>query len=293
MIITNITHGLGNQMFQYAVGRAVSIVRGVSLRLDISAFQNHGFHQGFELEQIFNCRAEIAGKEDIRGVLGWQQPLRIRRFLSRRKMAPLRCKGLVVEPHYHYWPEINNAPPDCYLVGYWQSEKYFQEHASVIRADFTFQTPLVNRNAGLAEQIAKVNAVSLHVRRGDYASNPKTLIKHGLSPLSYYEAAINYIARYVEEPHYFVFSDDIDWVLTNLKIKHPCCYVVHNRGSESYNDMRLISLCRHHIIANSSFSWWGAWLNPSTTKIVVAPKHWFNDYPVDISDLFTESWIAL
>lgn len=293
MIISNITHGLGNQMFQYAVGRAISVMRATSLRLDISAFKNCGFHQGFELTRIFNCASEIASKTEMRGILGWQYPLRVRRFLSRRKMAPLRCKGLVVEPHYHYWPEINSATPDCYLVGYWQSEKYFQAHASTIRADFTFQTPLANRNAGLAEQIAKVNAVSLHVRRGDYASNPKTLVKHGLSPLSYYEAAINHIARQVEAPHYFVFSDGIDWVRTNLNIKHPCCYVVHNRGSESYNDMRLMSMCRHHIIANSSFSWWGAWLNPSTTKIVVAPKRWFNNYPVDISDLLPEVWIKL
>ena len=293
MIISKITDGLGNQMFQYAAGLALAMKHGVALRLDISSFAKDKRHNGFELERVFKCTAEIAGDADMRSVLGWQSSFSVRRILSRKNMAVFRRKEFVFEPCFHYWPEINHLPHDCYLTGYWQSEKYFQTHASVIRADFTFKLPLTNINAELSEQIAQVNAVSLHIRRGNYASNPKILSKHGVCPMSYYKEAIRYIAERVEAPYYFVFSDDMDWVRANLKINSPCCYVVHNLGSESYNDMRLMSLCRHHIIANSSFGWWGAWLNPSTTKIVVAPKRWFNEYRANTEDLFPEGWITL
>ena len=161
-----------------------------------------------------------------------------------------------------------------------------------IRADFTFRLPLENKNAELAKQINQVNAVSLHVRRGDYVNNPKTTATHGLCSLDYYQASIRYVAERVQQPHFFIFSDDIDWVQSNLKIDFPCVYVQHNRGAESYNDMRLMSLCRHHIIANSSFSWWGAWLNPRSEKIVIAPRKWFANQ-TDVQDLFPAGWVTL
>ena len=293
MIISKITDGLGNQMFQYAAGLAIAMKHGVSLRLDTSVFAKDKRHNGFELERIFNCTAEIAGDVDMRSVLGWQSSFSVRRILSRKSMAVFRRKEFVFEPHFHYWPEINHVPRKCFLAGYWQSEKYFRAYASTVRTDFTFTPLLTNVNAELSKQIANVNAVSLHVRRGDYATNPRNLTKHGVCPSSYYQEAIRYLAERVEAPYYFVFSDDKDWVRANLKTNSPCCYVVHNRGSESYNDMRLMSLCRHHIIANSSFSWWGAWLNPSTTKIVVAPKRWFNDCTTKTDDLLPEGWVML
>ena len=293
MIISNITDSLGNQMFQYAAGLAIAMKHGVSLRLDTSGFAKDKRHNVFEIKRVFNCTAEIAGEADMRSVLGWQSSLPVRRILSRRSMAVFRREKIVFEPHFHYWPEINHAPRECFLVGYWQSEKYFRTYASEVSADFTFKPLLTNVNVELSEQIAHVNAVSLHVRRGDYATNPRNMRKHGVCPSNYYKEAIRYIAERVEAPYYFVFSDDMDWVRANLNINSPCCYVVHNRCSESYNDMRLMSLCRHHIIANSSFSWWGAWLNPSTTKIVVAPKRWFNDYPANTEDLMPEGWVTL
>jgi len=293
MIISNINGGLGNQMFQYAAGRALSVERGDLLRLNISDLANDTLHYGFELERIFHCTADMASEAEMRCVLGWQSSSHIRRILSRKSMAVFRRKKFVFEPHFHYWSAINNASRDCFLAGYWQSEKYFKKYASVLRANFTFKTSLTNRNAELVEQIARVNAVSLHIRRGDYAGNPRILAKHGVCSLSYYQEAIRYITARVATPYYFVFSDDMDWVRAKLKINSPCCHIVHNRGPESYNDMRLMSLCRHHIIANSSFSWWGAWLNPGTTKIVVAPKRWFNNYSASTEDLFPEGWVTL
>ena len=292
MVISNIIGGLGNQMFQYAAGRAISLERDTSLRLDISGFADYGLHQGFELKRVFGCPAEIASEADVRSILGWQFSPGIRRVMTRSSMAAFRRKGFIVEPYFHYWPRMKKVPRDCYLVGYWQSEKYFQDAASAIRADFTFKSPLANRNAELAEQIGQANAVSLHVRRGDYAKNPKTNATHGLCSLEYYQAAIQYVADRVEQPYFFIFSDDIAWVKDNLKMDMPCQYVDHNQGAESYNDMRLMSLCRHHVIANSSFSWWGAWLNPDPEKIVVAPKKWFANGN-NIKDLFSQGWVRL
>lgn len=292
MIYCHVLGGLGNQMFQYAACRALSLSLTEPLRLDVSSFTGYGLHQGFELTKVFTCNPGIATEEEIRDHLGWRASWLARRTLMRPSLAMLHGTRLVVEPHFHYWPGIRAVSHNAYLTGYWQSEKNFQTHAAVIRADFTFKSQLVSRNAQLAEQISRVNAVSLHVRRGDYAKNPQTTSTHGLCSLDYYRAAIRHVAERVDRPNFFVFSDDIHWARENLAIGHPCVYVDHNQGAESYNDMRLMSLCRHHIIANSTFSWWGAWLNARSDKIVVAPKKWFVKEN-DVADLLPADWIAM
>jgi len=204
----------------------------------------------------------------------------------------LRKDAFVVEPHFHYWPEINKAPRDCYLAGYWQSEKYFQDAEPIIREDFTFKIPMASRNEQIAEKIAQANAISLHVRRGDYVNNPHTKATHGICSPDYYRDAIGYMAKQIENPHFFIFSDDMPWVRSQMKLDFPCYYIEHNSGAESYNDMRLMSMCQHHIIANSSFSWWGAWLNPYPNKIVIAPRKWFANNS-DTDDLIPPGWIRL
>ena len=292
MVVSHVIGGLGNQMFQYAAGRAVSLERNQPLLLDISGFAGYGLHQGFELQHVFNCNAEIAIEGDLRRILGWQFSGSIMRVLSRPTMAMFRREGFVVEPRFNYWPGIKRAPQDSYLVGYWQSEKYFEDVESIIRADFTFKFPLSNKNAELAEHIGQVNSVSLHVRRGDYAKDLKTTATHGLCSPDYYRAAIQLVSDRIVQPFFFIFSDDISWAKENIKTNFPCRFVDHNQGAESYNDMHLMSLCQHHIIANSSFSWWGAWLNSRPEKIVVAPQKWFANNN-DISDLFPESWVSL
>lgn len=292
MVISQLIGGLGNQMFQYAAGRAVSLELGVPLQLDISGFANYGLHQGFELQRVFNCSVEFANEVDVRNILGWQSSPIVRRVLSRQNMAMFRRAGLIVEPHFHYWPGINKISPDAYMAGYWQSEKYFSKVACQIREDFSFRVPMNSQNAEMAGHISRVNAVSLHVRRGDYASNPKTAATHGVCSLDYYREAIHHIAKYVEKPHFFVFSDDINWVKNNLEIDFTCVYVNHNQAAESFNDMRLMVLCQSHIIANSSFSWWGAWLNPREDKIVIAPRHWFVNQK-DTQDLIPGNWTRL
>ena len=289
MVIVNLIGGLGNQMFQYAAGRALTLARGEPLRVDVGGI---GPRQ-FELSQIFRCVADIASTDEVRRTLGWQAVLVVRRILARPEFAAVRVKGFIVEPHFHYWPGIRSVPVTAYLHGYWQSERYFSDASAALRADFSFRRPMSEVNASLAEKIGRCAAVSLHVRRGDYLSNPRTHAVHGLCSVDYYRAAIRLVAERVAAPEFFAFSDDIAWVRENLDIGFPCHYVDHNRGAESYNDMRLMSLCQHHIISNSSFSWWGAWLAANPSRIVIAPKQWFQKTSHDTSDLIPDDWIRI
>ena len=292
MIVSHLIGGLGNQMFQYAVGRSRALALGVGLRLHVADFPDYGLHHGFELDRVFDGLFQPASKDEVHSILEWRSCQRCRRVLKHRYFSALRGTQFVVEPAFRYWPGILSIQDSSYLLGYWQSEKYFLDIQQIIRSDFTFKQELTKQNAELAERMAKCNAVSLHVRRGDYANNPKTNAAHGLCSLSYYRAAINHIAEHVDLPEFFIFSDDIAWANENLEIGFPCTYVDHNQGIESHNDMRLMSLCRHHIIANSSFSWWGAWLNSRADKIVVAPQRWFTNGN-NTADLLPEGWVTL
>lgn len=292
MIISYIIGGLGNQMFQYAVGRALALERGVPFRVDIQGFATYALHNGYELDRLFNIKAQTASNDDLRTVLGWRSCSFVRRQLFRQQMIKFRGPRLFVDTQFNSWRQIVEVPDNCYLMGNWQTENYFEKAEEIIRADFSFRLPAYGRNAELAETISNSTAVSLHVRRGDIAANPSSLAFHGLCSLDYYRRAIEYVTARVANPTFYVFSDDIPWARENLRLDHPCHYIDHNHGAESYNDMRLMSLCRHHIIANSSFSWWGAWLNQQRDKIVVAPKRWFAaDF--DSSDIVPDAWIKM
>lgn len=290
VIIAKIIGGLGNQMFQYAAARALSLKNSSSLLLDISEYKKYKLHQGFELNRIFNGSFGLASEKDIYRVLNIYSPSFIRRITAHTRMSIFRPKSLVVEPHFKFWHDINKLTGSFYLNGSWQSENYFLEYAEEIREDFKFLLPLDSKNAQLAIHINNVNSVSLHVRRGDYVSNKKASSVHGVCSIEYYRSAIEYISFKIDNPYFFIFSDDIPWVKNNLSIEFPCQYIENNFGIESYNDMRMMSLCRHHIIANSSFSWWGAWLNPRIDKIVIAPKRWFSNQS-NIQDLLPDNWV--
>lgn len=293
MVISQIIGGLGNQMFQYAAARSFALKSNTPLYLDISDFSDYGLHQGFELKKIFNCTGEIATECDLRRLLGWQYSPFVRHMLIRPSLASFRGRRFVVEPYFQYWDGLNDSMTDSYIVGYWQSEKYFTNFQSIIRKDFSFCSPMSQKNALIASNIENSNSISLHVRRGDYVSNHNVNNVHGVCSSEYYMKAINKIASKIQNPRFFVFSDDINWVIKNIDIGYQHDFINHNIGSESYNDMRLMSMCKHHIIANSSFSWWGAWLNAAPTKVVIAPKQWFADDKRNVSDLLPKNWVKL
>jgi len=292
MVISHIIGGIGNQMFQYAAGRSLSLKYDQQLLLDLSDFTNYRLHHGFELSRVFNVMAKSAEASTIDEMLAWRANPLIKKILRRPQFVWLRGNKFVVEPHFNYWPSLFNRVDDCYLYGYWQSERYFKPFESVIRKDFTFREPLAGRNSELASEIAQTQSVSLHVRRGDYLSDSKTGTIMHVCSLEYYRNAISYIAERVERPVFYIFSDDLAWVRQNLSMAFPCIYVDHNRGAESYRDMQLMSLCRNQIIANSSFSWWGAWLNSNSEKLVVAPWNWFRNGTND-RDLIPPEWMRL
>jgi hypothetical protein len=158
-------------------------------------------------------------------------------------------------------------------------------------ANLKFDTD--NLNEFVLTEIRKYNAVSIHIRRGDYVSNPSAAAVHGICSLEYYEAAIQFIASRTDQPFFFVFSDDPQWAKNNLKTKHPTYFVEEDGTNKGAADMCLMSTCNHHIIANSSFSWWGAWLNNKADKIVVAPQIWFRDTTINTRDLLPAQWYEL
>ena len=278
-------------MFQYAFGRAHAKRLGVELKLELSD-PSLIIHNGFELERLFNIKASEATSADIRRILGCQRHALIRKIISASGLQKIFNSSVIQEPHFHVAPQMFHLADNSYVCGYWQSEKYFAAMANEIRIEFSFKLPLIDQNADFVEKISSKDSVSLHVRRNDFVNNSKIAAVHGLCSMEYYKSAIKYISDRVKEPHFFVFSDDPIWVKNNLKLDYPCDFIDHNRGAESNNDMRLMSLCKHNIIANSSFSWWGAWLNPNPDKLIIAPKRWFFDQK-DVQDLLPMGWIKL
>lgn len=289
MIIVKIIGGLGNQFFQYALGRRLSLLHAVPLKLDISGFETYGLH-GYSLPH-FLLEGDIASGEEIqyfRRYSAAQQ--RIMDIVERCK--PYSMRRYIKELYYHYNPRILGASSHVYLEGYWQSEKYFMDIESTIRDEFQVKYPLMGQNKELADQISSVHAISLHVRRGDYVANSNTNKVHGTCDPDYYHSCITAIAERVKQPHFFVFSDDIQWVKDTIPINYPHTYVDHNKD-KNYEDLRLMSLCSHHIIANSTFSWWGAWLDKNPDKIVIAPKRWFADSRFNTKDLLPSQWVKI
>ena len=292
MIISHLLGGIGNQMFQYATGKSLSIKTNQVHWLDLNDFSGYQLHNGFELDRVFNIEDIKSSPTVAKDLLGWRANSFAKKILRRPHFAKLRGQSFVVEPYFNYWPDFFKLTHDCYLHGYWQSERYFKDFSDIIRQDFVFKIPLDERNKQVALEMASTQSVGLHVRRGDYVNDPKNSNIINICSLEYYREAIEYIVNRIEKPVFYIFSDDMAWVKAHLSTDFPCIYVDYNSGLESYRDMQLMSLCKHHIIANSSFSWWGAWLNANPEKMVIAPRKWFvNNNNVD--DLIPQDWIKL
>jgi glycosyl transferase family 11 len=287
MIITRLMGGLGNQMFQYAAGRSLALRRGSDLALDLSFLREPP-------SDLATLRPYELGCFPIEAALLDTSPRidQSRSWISR--LFPRREAGvrLFQEQGPGFDPAVFRVPDQTLLVGYWQSELYFRDHAEVIRRDFTFCSPPTGRNEELAAEIEQSESISLHVRRGDYANDAQTQAFHGTMSTGYYREALSRIQTQ-GDPHVFVFSDDPEWGRVHLELPCPTTFVDHNRPDRGHEDMRLMSLCRHHIIANSSFSWWAAWLDPRAGKMVVAPSQWFRDATVDTGGLIPKTWIRI
>ena len=286
-VIVRLEGGLGNQLFQYATGRTIALVTGRDLLLDTSAYREDRL-RSYQLD-----RFAIAARPLRRGDVPY---LKLRR--SRLgAILPRRSRVEIVREAFParvpVWPE---APVDDagtpYLIGYWQSERYFAPIADTIRREVRVNAAPEGRNARLLDEIAASDAVAIHVRRGDYVSNPAATAYHGLCGLDYYRAAIRRLAGSVPRPHCFVFSDDLDWVRANLDTGHPTTFVGHNTDTP-WEDLRLMAACRHFIVANSSFSWWGAWLGEWPGKQVIAPARWFQADHGGEGEIVPAGWLRM
>lgn len=284
MIVTRLLGGLGNQMFQYASAYAVAKHNNTDLAIDASWFVlSNSVVTPFKYELgCFTIRYELIEHDSYVPVDTIRYGLRSRLGIGKRQLLDYKEKGLPFEPN------VFKAGPDLVMDGYWQSEQYFLNIQDDIRSEFTFKEIPSGQNKEFSDSILATNAVSVHVRRGDYANHAQTNSVHGLMGLDYYKKAIDSISKRVKNPHFFVFSDEPEWCQENLSIDQPHTYISGNK--EGRYDMQLMTLCKHHIIANSSFSWWGAWLNPNKDKIIIAPKKWFNDTALNAKDLVPGSW---
>jgi len=290
MIITKLIGGLGNQLFQYAVARHLAERKQTILKIDISSFETYKLHKyslwPFNIQENFASFEEVASlKKRKHGIIDRT----IMRILQRQS-HPLTY---VREKSFHFDPEILNLPSGTYLEGYWQSEKYFKNIEEIIRWEFTVKTMQTGRDRALAREIESCESVSVHIRRRDYVSDPNTNQVHGVCDINYYYCCAECLRGLVKTPLFYVFSDDPEWVYKNFTMPGPTTIIDHNGAEKCYEDLRLMSLCKHHIIANSTFSWWGAWLSTNQHKIVFAPKKWFNTNDRDTKDLIPDGWFRI
>ncbi len=285
IVITRLIGGLGNQLFQYAAARRIAVKNGWPIKLDVSGFDAYK-RRPYTLSQ-FRIVEDFASAEDLRQLKRSPFGLLIQRLVPSVRQTHIR------ERHFHYDPRLREIRSSIYLAGYWQSEKYFSDVSDTIRADFAVKTPPTADNARTLQLVDGTNSVAVHVRRGDYTTNPRARRLHGSCTLDYYGRALAEISRRVHLPHFFVFSDDLVWTRTHLVLPGPAVFVDHNGPDQPHEDLRLMSRCRHHIIANSTFSWWGAWLGSHADQVVIAPKTWFASGAHETRDLYPHRWVQI
>ncbi|MFN4003543.1 MAG: alpha-1,2-fucosyltransferase [Hylemonella sp.] len=288
MIVVRLCGGLGNQLFQYAAGRRLAQVRRSELVLDLGWYRHtpaSNTPRAYELARYPIQARPAQGSERFWCAL--HQGRILRRLPLPRRWRHVRERG------YDFDARILDLPDGVYLDGYWQSHRYFADIADTLRRELEPVEAMGDADREVAAHMQDVpNAVCLHVRRGDYVSNPQAARFHGVCGLDYYERAVGYLMERLLQPHFFVFSDDMPWVRAQLRIAAPVRYVDHNGPQAAFQDLRLMSRCRHHVVANSSFSWWAAWLAAQPAQQVIAPRAWFADGRAT-PDLIPPEWVRL
>lgn len=284
MIIVKLQGRLGNQMFQYALARKLQ-KQGKEVYIDSSILKFDGNHNELGIFEGTNHIVEA----DIQAVKELGDCKKTFLAKVKRKLFGYK-KTHILENGYGYHPEVFDLD-HVYLEGYWQTEKFFKDIEQVIREDFQFSTIVDPQNKEMLQKIETCQAVSMHIRRGDYLSEKNAPMHGNICTKAYYDKAISYMKEKVENPIFFVFTDDAKWAGQEYGNTEEFVIVDINHGDNSYRDMQLMSLCKHHIIANSSFSWWGAWLDANPEKIVVAPSKWFN--LAETPDVWCEEWMRM
>ncbi len=289
-VYTLLMGGLGNQMFQYAAARAIAIRKNGDVRLDTSLLD--AMHPDLTRRTFglggFEVSASIADKTEVEkfttrsGLRG----------LTRRaadRVRPIHRRRVIYEQIPSFERRVLNASPPVYLSGFWQSEKYFKDVATTIRSDFRLRNPLSPAAERYMAEIKSSPSVSIHVRRGDYAQS-KVLAVHGLLPAEYYRDAFVRISETGEQVTAFVFSDELDWARENIDLGAQIRFVDLGGGDTEHMELFLMAACTHHVVSNSTFGWWGAWLGETDGTRIVAPRRWIVD-PAKKIDIIPERWM--
>jgi hypothetical protein len=283
--------GLGNQMFQYALYLFLTS-NGVKSNISFSNFLIQNHHNGFDLSRAFNIELSVQNRI-LFYLLEHADPLiknRYVNFVLRKTIPEIQKYNLTIYKEKEEFKMDKNIlnVKSALIIGTWQSHGYYNGIRDIVLKEFTFIKPDDNINKAIINLIQNTNSVSIHIRKGDYLNNRWVRTHYVIKKLDYYYRAIQYINSHVSEPAFFIFSDDIAWTKEALDGLPNATFISHNTAKKNYIDMYLMSICRHNIIANSTFSWWGAWLNQNKDKIVISPNIWING--VDCSELIPVDW---
>jgi len=292
MIIARLEGGLGNQMFQYAAGRRLAHRLDVELKLDASWFakqtkRRYGLAEFRTRASVCSPSEEKAANRTRWGLIGYG----LRRLLSPQRGPRLRL--FRERRSYHFDPRVLSLPDNVCLRGFWQCAQYFSDIGEIIREEFRMRVPPAGENQKLLHEISSCSSIGVHVRRGDYVRESAVYERYHHCTMTYYHQAVEHIVSRDSAAQIFVFSDDPCWARENLVFKQPTKVVDHNGTDGPHEDLRLMTHCLHSVIANSSFSWWGAWLKRRPGGTVVAPKRWLRNGACSGGDLIPEQWVTL
>jgi hypothetical protein len=292
-IVTKLFGGLGNQLFQYAAARYLGLKLGRPVKVDLAWFNDIGEGQTPRIPLLSHFRLPIEHIDSKGQELDFLAPQA--ENLLHALTRPARI--LKEKRHFRFDRHLERLVQRsrfAYLDGYWQSYRYFENARAELLDDLTPLAPLDPHYDDVVARIRATQAVMVHVRRGDYVTSKSAANVHGALPMVYYERALALVTARVKHPELFVFSDDIDWVKAHLHSDLPATYVTNAPGAAAVIDeLSLMRQCKHHVIANSSLSWWGAWLGNSPQQTVIAPKGWLNERSLDLVDLIPASWQVL
>lgn len=288
MFVFQFMGGLGNQLFQYAAARSLSLKRGIPFKVDFD--DPYKFVKRELNLAAFNLDVSLATKKEIsRCKPKFRYEKRLWMLLGKDPANKLWRE----RKDYTFDPDFFSIPDGAYVSGFWQTEKYFLEIEETLRKDFSFRHEPTGKNAEWMNKIKGCHAVSVHIRRGDVITVAKTNKLYGTITNEYYRDAIQQMIDFNKDSVFFFFSDDMEWVKENIRTDYPSYYIDGNDDAHNYEDLRLMSACNSHIIANSSFSWWGAWLNPDKNKKVIGPANWMSTRNIAETDHIPSSWILL
>ena len=293
IVTVGLNGGLGNQMFQYAAALGLATQQGRDIKIDLSFFA-HRKDRPYQLKLLkvpedYPCKAPP--------FLARVAPMLVTRTICKIKRQMMQLRNFYCEPHFHFDPAFFNlSGADVRLTGYFQNPRYFVGAESLLRERFQFKSPFTPTAADWVAKIAQSPcAVSVHLRRGDYCDSQNSTIHH-LLDRGYYDRAMTLMQDLVgDKAEFFFFSDDPDFV-TNTFADLSRVHIVRSDPAAPWEDLFLMAKCRHNIIANSSYSWWGAWLNAAQDKRVIAPAQWFTSNFLAshcVVDLYPEDWILL